>query len=44
MNWMGAIMSASGFTWCYLVVVVLFGLLVDPFSGYSPGPNGSQVT
>jgi hypothetical protein len=25
MNWMGAIMSASGFTWCYLVVVVLFG-------------------
>lgn len=21
MNWMGAIMSASGFTWCYLVVV-----------------------
>jgi len=21
MNWMGAIMSASGFTWCYLVVI-----------------------
>jgi hypothetical protein len=25
MNWMGAIMSASGFTWCYLVVLGLLG-------------------
>lgn len=25
MNWMGAVMSASGFTWCYLVVLVFFG-------------------
>jgi hypothetical protein len=25
MNWMGAIMSASGFTWCYLVIVGFIG-------------------
>lgn len=25
MNWMGAVMSASGFTWCYLVIAVYFG-------------------
>lgn len=25
MNWMGAIMSASGFTWCYLVIAVFVG-------------------
>lgn len=25
MNWMGAIMSASGFTWCYLLIVGLIG-------------------
>lgn len=25
MNWMGAIMSASGFTWCYLVIACLLG-------------------
>lgn len=25
MNWMGAIMSASGFTWCYLVLMVTVG-------------------
>lgn len=25
MNWMGAIMSASGFTWCYMVVVGWLG-------------------
>jgi len=25
MNWMGAVMAASGFTWCYLVLVIFFG-------------------
>jgi hypothetical protein len=25
MNWMGAIMSASGFTWCYLVIACFLG-------------------
>lgn len=25
MTWMGAIMSASGFTWCYLIVLLLGG-------------------
>lgn len=28
MNWMGAIMSACGFTWCYLIVFVLIGSMV----------------
>ena len=27
MNWMGAIMSAMGFTWCYLVLLSFFGSL-----------------
>lgn len=30
MLWMGAIMSAAGFTWCYLVVIGFFGATV-PF-------------
>lgn len=25
MNWMAAIMSASGFTWCYLIIIMFFG-------------------
>jgi hypothetical protein len=25
MNWMGAVMSACGFTWCYLVITVTIG-------------------
>ena len=28
MNWMGAIMSASGFTWCYLVLVTIAGAAI----------------
>lgn len=28
MNWMGAIMSASGFTWCYLVVLGCLGAVL----------------
>jgi hypothetical protein len=28
MNWMGAVMSASGFTWCYLVVLGMLGSVV----------------
>jgi len=30
LNWMGAIMSASGFTWCYLLVLGWFGASI-PF-------------
>lgn len=30
MNWMGAIMSAMGFTWCYLVIFGFFGSTI-PF-------------
>ncbi len=29
MNWMGAIMSACGFTWCYLVAAVTMGAMFD---------------
>ncbi len=36
MAWMGAIMSASGFTWCYLVVL-LFGAYYAQFSFLHPG-------
>lgn len=30
MNWMGAIMSASGFTWCYMVIAAFAGSVI-PF-------------
>ena len=30
MNWMGAIMAAAGFTWCYLVIIGLLGTAI-PF-------------
>lgn len=30
MNWMAAIMSASGFTWCYLLIIGFFGGMI-PF-------------
>lgn len=30
MNWMGAIMSACGFTWCYLVILTLAGQAIPP--------------
>jgi len=30
MSWMGAIMSASGFTWCYLVILLLGAYKVQP--------------
>lgn len=42
MNWMGAVMSASGFTWCYLIVLGLLGsvtpmsLIVDAEEGAAP--------
>jgi hypothetical protein len=29
LTWMGAIMSASGFTWCYLIVLLLGGHYVE---------------
>jgi len=29
MNWMGAVMSACGFTWCYLVVMTYVGINWD---------------
>lgn len=28
MNWMGAVMSACGFTWCYLIVLVVIGQVI----------------
>lgn len=28
LNWMGAIMSASGFTWCYLVIGIFLGTVI----------------
>ena len=31
MTWMGAIMSASGFTWCYLLVLLLGGYYIQPW-------------
>lgn len=31
MSWMGAIMSASGFTWCYLVVLLFGAYYAQPF-------------
>lgn len=30
MNWMGAIMSASGFTWCYLIVLMFGAYYLQP--------------
>lgn len=38
MAWMGGIMSASGFTWCYLVVL-LFGGYYAQFSFIKPGQH-----
>lgn len=31
MAWMGAIMSASGFTWCYLIVLLFGAYYAQPF-------------
>lgn len=31
MTWMGAIMSASGFTWCYLIVLLFGGYYLQPY-------------
>jgi hypothetical protein len=42
MNWMGAIMSASGFTWCYLVVLGLLGS-VTPMSWFVEAEPGVEV-
>jgi len=28
MNWCGAVMSASGFTWCYLIIIGFFGSVI----------------
>lgn len=30
MNWMGAIMSASGFTWCYLIILLFGAFYAQP--------------
>lgn len=42
MNWMGAIMSASGFTWCYLVVLGLLGSVL-PLSWFVEAEEGVEV-
>jgi hypothetical protein len=36
MSWMGAIMSASGFTWCYLFILLIGGYYAQP-SFIKPG-------
>lgn len=38
MNWMGAIMSASGFTWCYMIFLALAGSVLT-----TKGPDGNPV-
>lgn len=43
MNWMGAIMSASGFTWCYLVVLGLLGA-ITPLSLFADADDGPLPT
>lgn len=44
MNWMGAIMSASGFTWCYLVVLGLLGSVTPMSLLVSPEKDAPPVT
>lgn len=44
MNWMGAIMSASGFTWCYLVVVGLLGAVLPMSAFVDAEPGAPAVT
>jgi hypothetical protein len=39
MAWMGAIMSASGFTWCYLIVLLLGGYYLQ-FGFLKPDAQG----
>lgn len=39
MSWMASIMSASGFTWCYLIAL-LFGAYYAQFAILKPGPEG----
>ena len=43
MNWMGAIMSASGFTWCYLVIIGLLGSITPAAWVMSP-EEGEVIT
>lgn len=43
MNWMGAIMSASGFTWCYLVVLGFLGS-ITPAAWFIEPEAGEVVT
>ena len=35
MNWMGAIMSACGFTWCFLVIIAVGGSAI-PYDSHDP--------
>lgn len=39
MNWMGAVMSASGFTWCYLIALGMLGSVL-PMSLIQDAPEG----
>lgn len=41
MNWMGAIMSASGFTWCYLVILGWLGTQV-PAAWFIEAEEGAE--
>jgi hypothetical protein len=40
MTWMGAVMSACGFTWCYLILL-LVGAYYGQFALIKPDANGS---
>lgn len=42
MNWMGVIMSAAGFTWCYLVLLGLLGA-VTPMSWVAGAEEGVET-
>lgn len=42
LNWCGAIMSAAGFTWCYLVIMAVGGSMIQTGEGENLGPMISQ--
>ncbi len=43
MNWMGAIMSACGFTWCFLILLALLGTVV-PYGSDADGASAFVVS
>jgi len=43
MNWMGAIMSASGFSWCYMVIAAFLGSVI-PVTDKETGISAPLLT